>query len=148
MKLSEGKDTSNMSWMARWHAETKFEDGKTSQVVDFSDPFALPNLLDALDRDKYGNVTRDIEELCARKMQLLNPLFARYPFIQRTVYNEDIDDFIHFNGVYIVISFNWLNVFLGSESVALKLCLSWLVCKFINSIMQCGKNYGNPSYQT
>ncbi|KAJ4965097.1 hypothetical protein NE237_016946 [Protea cynaroides] len=74
-----------MSWIARLHAETKFEDGKTSQVVDFSDPFALPNLLNALNRGKYGSVTKDIEELRARKMQLLNPLFARYPFIQRTV---------------------------------------------------------------
>ncbi|XP_042517614.1 protein CHROMATIN REMODELING 35-like [Macadamia integrifolia] len=76
-------DTSGMPWMAKLHAETKCKDEKTSKV-DVSDPFALPNWLEGLDRGKYGSVSKDIEDLLARKMQLLNPLLAKYPILQRS----------------------------------------------------------------
>ncbi|XP_042494760.1 protein CHROMATIN REMODELING 35-like [Macadamia integrifolia] len=85
MKISsDRKDSGSMSWMARLRSKTKSKDGSTSQIVDFSDPFALPNWLEGLDRGKYGSVTKDIEDLLARNMQVLNPLFARHPVLQRT----------------------------------------------------------------
>ncbi|KAJ4963628.1 hypothetical protein NE237_023567 [Protea cynaroides] len=93
MKIStEGKDSSSMSWIARMHAKTKWKDGKTSEIVDFSDPFALPNWLEGFDRGKYGSVTKDMEDLFARKMHTLSPLFAKYPSLERT--RLDASDFL------------------------------------------------------
>ncbi|XP_043710776.1 protein CHROMATIN REMODELING 35-like [Telopea speciosissima] len=67
-------DTSSMSWTAKLHSETKSKDGKTS--VDVSDPFVLPNWLEGLDSGKYGSVSKDINGLLARKMQLSKPQFS------------------------------------------------------------------------
>lgn len=51
----------------------------SSNVVDYSDPFAISGVLDRFDSGRFGSVTKDIEALTARKMQILGPYFAKYP---------------------------------------------------------------------
>lgn len=50
-----------------------------SSVVDYSDPFAIPDLLEGLDAGKFGSVTKEIEALCARRMQLLHAYYVMHP---------------------------------------------------------------------
>lgn len=54
----------------------------TPNVVDFSDPSAVSNMLQSLDYRKYGSVTEDIEALHALKMQILGPYFDKYPTLK------------------------------------------------------------------
>ncbi|TKY47886.1 SNF2 domain-containing protein CLASSY 3 [Spatholobus suberectus] len=54
---------------------------KTSNVVDYSNPFTVSAVLDRLESGKYGSVTKDIEALIAQKMQILGPYFAKYPIL-------------------------------------------------------------------
>ncbi|MED6212202.1 hypothetical protein PIB30_080947 [Stylosanthes scabra] len=50
-----------------------------SNVVDYSDPFAISSVLNQFDSGKFGSVTKDIEALREKKMQMLGPYFAKYP---------------------------------------------------------------------
>lgn len=52
-----------------------------SEIVDYSDPFAVPNLLDKLDSEKYGSVTKEIKELLERRRLVLNGYFVDHPSI-------------------------------------------------------------------
>ncbi|KAK6916809.1 SNF2, N-terminal, partial [Dillenia turbinata] len=58
---------------------------KSLRVVDYSDPFAVPDLLKDLDCGKYGSVTADIEALCARRMAMLTELCATYSTLCPTI---------------------------------------------------------------
>ncbi|OVA06195.1 SNF2-related [Macleaya cordata] len=79
--FSERKDSSSFSYFSRSAAEAKYRNKKgLPSVTDYSDPFSIPNLMEELDNDnRYGSVTKDIEALCARKIQILNPLRELYP---------------------------------------------------------------------
>ncbi|XP_010275547.1 PREDICTED: protein CHROMATIN REMODELING 35 isoform X2 [Nelumbo nucifera] len=80
MKMfNERKGISSISWIAGIRSEPEYKDRTPSKVLDYSDPFAVPNLLEGLDSGKFGSVTNEIEDLRARKMQMLYPLFAKYP---------------------------------------------------------------------
>ncbi|XP_031132068.1 protein CHROMATIN REMODELING 35-like [Ipomoea triloba] len=48
----------------------------SSKVVDRCDPFALCNLEEGLDHEKFGSVAKEIEDLIARRGQVLNKLYA------------------------------------------------------------------------
>ncbi|PIA55894.1 hypothetical protein AQUCO_00700309v1 [Aquilegia coerulea] len=48
-------------------------------VIDYTDPFSIPNLMDSLNLGMYSSVAKDIEELRARRFQMLNPLLAFCP---------------------------------------------------------------------
>nr|GMD07089.1 protein CHROMATIN REMODELING 35-like [Ipomoea batatas] len=48
----------------------------SSKVVDRCDPFALCNLEEGLDYEKFGSVAKEIEDLIARRGQVLNKLYA------------------------------------------------------------------------
>ena len=62
------------------HSEPKQKRQKAGpNVVDYSDPFAIPNLLEGLDAGRFGSVTKEIEALCARRMQMLQPYYVMYP---------------------------------------------------------------------
>ncbi|XP_057428626.1 protein CHROMATIN REMODELING 35-like [Lotus japonicus] len=50
-----------------------------TNVEDFSNPFAISDFLNRLESGKFGSVTKDIEALIARKMQVLGPFFAKFP---------------------------------------------------------------------
>ncbi|CAJ1978134.1 unnamed protein product [Sphenostylis stenocarpa] len=54
---------------------------KTSYVVDYNNPFAISDVLDSLERGRFGSVTKDIEDLIAQKMQILGPYFVKYPIL-------------------------------------------------------------------
>ena len=50
----------------------------TLNVVDYSDPFAIHDLLESLDTANFRTKAKEIEVLCARKMQMLHPYFVMY----------------------------------------------------------------------
>uniref|UniRef100_A0A5B7AIW7 Putative SNF2 domain-containing protein CLASSY 2-like n=1 Tax=Davidia involucrata TaxID=16924 RepID=A0A5B7AIW7_DAVIN len=78
--LDEGKEYSNVAFSAYVPDESEQKKPRTaSKVVDFSDPFAVPHLLEGLDCGKFGSVTKEIEELLARRMQTVKPYFAMHP---------------------------------------------------------------------
>ncbi|KHN19463.1 DNA repair protein rhp54 [Glycine soja] len=54
---------------------------KIPNVVDYSNPFAITDILDRLENGKFGSVTKDIEALIALKMQIMGPYFAKYPIL-------------------------------------------------------------------
>ncbi|KAL9231665.1 hypothetical protein vseg_006862 [Gypsophila vaccaria] len=56
--------------------------GEDSRVIDYSDPCAIPNLLQNLDSGKYGSVTREVQALIARRMQMVNSLILAYPDLE------------------------------------------------------------------
>lgn len=53
----------------------------SSNVVDYSNPYAIADLLDGVSCGKFGSVTKDIEALVTRKMQILSPYFAKFPIL-------------------------------------------------------------------
>ncbi|KAK9667342.1 hypothetical protein RND81_14G249700 [Saponaria officinalis] len=57
--------------------------GEDSRVIDYSDPFAIPNLLQNLDSGKYGSVTKEVQALIARRMQMVNSLIVLYPDLEK-----------------------------------------------------------------
>lgn len=72
-----------------------------SRVVDFSDPFSVSNLLEGLNCGRYGSVTKQIEELCARKLQALNPLLTRFPTLTDKLL-KSVDNYINLEDDCIV----------------------------------------------
>jgi len=50
-----------------------------AKVVDYSNPYAITEVLNSLEGGEYGSVTKDIDALITRKMQVLGPYFAKYP---------------------------------------------------------------------
>ncbi|KNA17502.1 hypothetical protein SOVF_079310 [Spinacia oleracea] len=62
----------------------KFSDGggERARIFDFSDPSAVPELLDSINSGKYGSVTKDVEALVARKMQIMNCLYTISPDLE------------------------------------------------------------------
>ncbi|XP_057496871.1 protein CHROMATIN REMODELING 35-like isoform X2 [Actinidia eriantha] len=60
--------------------EPEHKKARTAQkVIDYSDPFAVPNLLEELDGGKFGSVTKEIKDLIARRGHMLDSLFAMHP---------------------------------------------------------------------
>uniref|UniRef100_A0A803LP98 Uncharacterized protein n=1 Tax=Chenopodium quinoa TaxID=63459 RepID=A0A803LP98_CHEQI len=53
--------------------------GEKPTLFDYSDPFTIPELLDSISWGKYGSVTKDVEALVARKVQVFNSLFTTNP---------------------------------------------------------------------
>ena len=52
---------------------------KLSDVDDHTNPFAISDVVVRIEHGKFGSVTKEIEALVARKMQILGPYFAKYP---------------------------------------------------------------------
>jgi len=48
-------------------------------VVDYSSPYAISNVINRLGSGKFGSVTKNIEDLITQKMQILGPYFAKCP---------------------------------------------------------------------
>ncbi|GAV72113.1 SNF2_N domain-containing protein/Helicase_C domain-containing protein [Cephalotus follicularis] len=85
---SDGKDYTSTTFSASPRDNTQEKRSKSSSnVIDYSDPFATYDMLERLDSGKYGSVTKDIEALVARKMQMLNPYIKNYP----TLANKFVD---------------------------------------------------------
>ncbi|CAJ1978136.1 unnamed protein product [Sphenostylis stenocarpa] len=60
---------------------------KLSNVVDHTNPFAISDVVVRIENKKFGSVTKDIEALVARKMQILGPYFAKYPGLVNQLMN-------------------------------------------------------------
>jgi DNA repair and recombination RAD54-like protein len=73
LKLSNDSLTPDMT-----HDEIEPKTPKDN-VVDYSNPFAISEVLDHLDGGKYGRVTKDTEALMAQKVQVKDPFYAKYP---------------------------------------------------------------------
>ncbi|KAJ7950471.1 Protein CHROMATIN REMODELING 35-like [Quillaja saponaria] len=117
LKLSgDGEDYGSMSECANMHDKTKQKKRKcSSNVIDYTNPFSIPDLLEHYDCDKYGSVTKDIEALLARNVQTLSPLFTKYPALSNTLLgvekkqsketakpeNQQDTCFVHENIIYL-----------------------------------------------
>ncbi|GAB4853863.1 hypothetical protein Ancab_018072 [Ancistrocladus abbreviatus] len=49
------------------------------KCIDYADPFAISDTLEGISYKKYGSVTKDIEALVARMMQLMNSFHILHP---------------------------------------------------------------------
>lgn len=82
-----------------WRKE--FEEQKQklqSKVVDYSDSFIIPKMLEEFDSGKYGSVTKEIEELIARRQHLDDILHAADPNLSYMRSQVEID-FIRENSI-------------------------------------------------
>ncbi|KAL5713344.1 hypothetical protein ACHQM5_015429 [Ranunculus cassubicifolius] len=79
---SEGKYTSIIPSIYGVCSESKYK-RKTilSDVIDYSDPSSVFNMMEKLDHGTYGSVSKDIEDVSAQSFKLLNNLLALYPSI-------------------------------------------------------------------
>jgi len=71
---------------------------KLSNVVDHTNPFAVSDVR-RIESGEFGSVTGEIEDLVARKMQVLGPYFAKYPRLVNQwmdVVNDEDEDTIKF----------------------------------------------------
>ncbi|PHT59084.1 hypothetical protein CQW23_01447, partial [Capsicum baccatum] len=77
MKFDESKNQSSPTAATSWREECDHENAKvSSRVFNRSDPFTIPNLREVLDSGKFGSVTREIEDLIARRMKLVDSYYA------------------------------------------------------------------------
>uniref|UniRef100_A0A2P2JIC5 Protein CHROMATIN REMODELING 35-like isoform X1 n=2 Tax=Rhizophora mucronata TaxID=61149 RepID=A0A2P2JIC5_RHIMU len=51
------------------------------KVYDFSDPFAIANMIESLDTHMYGSATKDIQALLDRKLQVFSPFLKTDPML-------------------------------------------------------------------
>ncbi|XP_041015309.1 protein CHROMATIN REMODELING 35-like isoform X2 [Juglans microcarpa x Juglans regia] len=86
LRLSDnGKEYESIAFSASILNDIEQRKPKTSpEVIDYRDPFAIPDLLERLGSGRYGSVTKDIEALIARRMQMLHPYFSKYPTLSNT----------------------------------------------------------------
>ncbi|XP_057966165.1 protein CHROMATIN REMODELING 35-like isoform X2 [Malania oleifera] len=79
--FSDGKVHNSMTLCTSSPEPEQKKQKTASKVIDYSDPLAISKMLDGLDTGKYGSVTKEVEALCARKMQMLSPVFAMDPML-------------------------------------------------------------------
>uniref|UniRef100_A0A7N0T4L4 Uncharacterized protein n=1 Tax=Kalanchoe fedtschenkoi TaxID=63787 RepID=A0A7N0T4L4_KALFE len=64
----------------------KYKD--VSTVIDYSNPSAFSDMMDGLESNQFGSVTKEIEALMAQRMQILNPFYTMYPELASKPLNE------------------------------------------------------------
>nr|CAD1828023.1 unnamed protein product [Ananas comosus var. bracteatus] len=73
MKIQhEEKANTSMSKVSPFKSTFGSKEVNTGSVIDYSNPFALPNVLECLDDGKYGSVTKEFEALRAQRIQVIN----------------------------------------------------------------------------
>lgn len=84
---SDSKDYGSVASAENPQDETEKKKPKVSpNVIDYSDPFALTNMLQTLDvGGKYGSVTKDLEALISRNAQLISKVLALHPCISNVL---------------------------------------------------------------
>lgn len=88
MKISsDSKDNDRVASAGHPQDETEKKKPKVSlNVVDYSDPFAVTNMLQTLDvGGKYGSVTKDLEALISRNGQLVSRVLALHPCLSNVL---------------------------------------------------------------
>uniref|UniRef100_A0A9I9DSW6 Protein CHROMATIN REMODELING 35-like n=2 Tax=Cucumis melo TaxID=3656 RepID=A0A9I9DSW6_CUCME len=90
LKLSsDGKDLSSSATFSAQKSDTPRQNkmNNSAKVIDYSDPFAINNLIEGLDCGQFGSVTKEIEALVSRKMQVLSPYIAKYPTLSSMLFD-------------------------------------------------------------
>ncbi|KAL2326437.1 hypothetical protein Fmac_025495 [Flemingia macrophylla] len=64
---------------------------KLSHVVEYGNPCTITHVLSGIEHGKFGSVTKDIEDLVARKMQILGHFYAKYPILGNQLLNVEMD---------------------------------------------------------
>ncbi|CAN8248046.1 unnamed protein product [Cochlearia groenlandica] len=60
----------------------------SSNVIDYSQPFAIRNMLESLDGGKYGSVTKELQEIADMRMGFVKQCIWLYPSLASTVFGE------------------------------------------------------------
>ncbi|CAN8257867.1 unnamed protein product [Cochlearia groenlandica] len=60
----------------------------SSNVIDYSQPFAISNMLESLDSGKYGSVTKELQEIADMRMGFVKQCIWLYPSLASTVFGE------------------------------------------------------------
>ncbi|EOA32862.1 hypothetical protein CARUB_v10016175mg [Capsella rubella] len=61
----------------------------TPRVIDFSQPFAVSNMLEALDGGRFGSVTKELQEIADMRMGLVKQCIWLYPSLAATVFGGE-----------------------------------------------------------
>lgn len=61
----------------------------SSRVIDYSQPFAISNMLEALDGGKYGSVTKELQAIAEMRMDLVKKCIWLYPSLANTEFGGD-----------------------------------------------------------
>ncbi|KAJ0241855.1 Protein CHROMATIN REMODELING 35 [Hirschfeldia incana] len=72
-------------------SESKRRVRNSSKVTDFSQPFAVSNMLEALDGGRFGSVTKELEEVANMRMELVKRCIWMYPSLAHTVFGAGDD---------------------------------------------------------
>lgn len=90
LKLStDGKDFPSAATFSAQKCDTPRQNKmkNSAKTIDYSDPFAINNLIDDLDCGQFGSVTKEIEALVSRKLQVLSPYIAKYPTLSSMLFD-------------------------------------------------------------
>ncbi|CAH2051625.1 unnamed protein product, partial [Thlaspi arvense] len=68
--------------------EVKRPRRSSSKVIDYSQPFAVSNMLQALDGGKFGSVTKELEEIADMRLELVKHCISRYPSLANMEFGE------------------------------------------------------------
>lgn len=86
MKFNEERGYDKSTSARCWRSELEQQKQKIhSKVVDYSDSFTIPRMLEELDSGKYGSATKDIEDLISRGQHLINIYHAADPTVSYSV---------------------------------------------------------------
>ncbi|CAL9223171.1 unnamed protein product [Arabidopsis halleri] len=61
----------------------------SSKVIDYSNPFAISNMLEALDGGKFGSVTKELQEIADMRMDLVKRCIWLYPSLAYTEFEDE-----------------------------------------------------------
>ncbi|EFH60429.1 defective in RNA-directed DNA methylation 1 [Arabidopsis lyrata subsp. lyrata] len=61
----------------------------SSKVIDYSNPFAISNMLEALDGGKFGSVTKELQEIADMRMDLIKRCIWLYPSLAYTEFEDE-----------------------------------------------------------
>ncbi|KAL1223360.1 Protein CHROMATIN REMODELING 35 [Cardamine amara subsp. amara] len=61
----------------------------SSNVIDYSDPFAVSNMISALEVGKYGSLTKEVEEIADMGLELAKQCISLRPSLAYTIFGEE-----------------------------------------------------------
>lgn len=61
----------------------------SSKVIDYSNPFAISNMLEALDGGRFGSVTKELQEITDMRMDLIKRCIWLYPSLAYTEFEDE-----------------------------------------------------------
>ncbi|XP_024016508.1 protein CHROMATIN REMODELING 35 isoform X2 [Eutrema salsugineum] len=61
----------------------------SSNVTDYSQPFAISNILKALENGKFGSVTKDLQEIADLRMGMVKQCISKFPSLANVEFGAD-----------------------------------------------------------